>query len=293
MKISMTLPTMAPGCDRAALLDWCRRIDAGPFASVAAGERVSFPNVEVGVALAAAAAITERVRIVSTLFVAPLHPAAQLAKRVASLDVLSGGRLTLGLGVGGREEDYRATGATFERRHARLDAQVAEMRRIWAGETLVAGTAPIGPAPLQPGGPPILVAAAGAKPLARAARWSDGVLGFDFGPQAAEAEQLVRDAEAAWREAGRTARPYCTTSFWFALGPDAHERLDRYARRYLAVFGDAAARALAARCLSAGDDALRTALRNLRDAGIDECFLVPTTADVTELDRLQGAVALR
>jgi alkanesulfonate monooxygenase SsuD/methylene tetrahydromethanopterin reductase-like flavin-dependent oxidoreductase (luciferase family) len=292
MKISMTLPTMAPGCDRAALLAWCRRIDAGPFTSVAAGERVSFPNVEVGVALAAAAAITERVRIVSTLFVAPLHPAAQLAKRVASLDVLSGGRLTLGLGVGGREEDYRATGATFERRHARLDAQVAEMRRIWAGETLVAGTAPIGPAPLQPGGPPILAAAAGAKPLARAARWSDGVLGFHFGPQAAEAEQLVRDAEAAWREAGRAARPYCTTSFWFALGPDAHERLDRYARRYLAVFGDAAARALAARCLSAGDDAFRSALRNLRDAGIDECFLVPTTADVTELDRLQGAVVL-
>ena len=288
MKISMTLPTMAPGCDRAALLAWCRRIDAGPFTSIAAGERVSFPNVEVGVALAAAAALTERVRIVSTLFVAPLHPVALLAKRVASLDVLSGGRVTLGLGVGGREEDYRATGAAFERRHARLDGQVAEMRRIWAGEAVVAGTAPIGPAPLQPGGPPILVAAAGAKPLARAARWADGVLGFHFGPQAEEAEQLVRDAEAAWRDAGRTTRPHCTTSFWFALGDGAHERLDRYARRYLAVFGDAAARALAARCVSADDDALRTALRNLRDAGVDECFLVPTGADIALLDRLEA-----
>ena len=288
MKISMTLPTMAPGCDRAALLAWCRRIDAGPFTSIAAGERVSFPNLEVGVVLAAAAALTERVRIVSTLFVAPLHPAALLAKRVASLDVLSGGRVTLGLGVGGREEDYRATGAPFERRHARLDAQVAEMRRIWAGEAVVAGTAPIGPAPLQPGGPPILVAAAGAKPLARAARWADGVLGFHFGPQAAEAEQLVRDAESAWRDAGRTTRPYCTTSFWFALGDGAHEQLDRYARRYLAVFGDAAARALAARCVSADDDALRTALRNLRDAGVDECFLVPTSADIALLDRLEA-----
>jgi len=201
---------------------------------------------------------------------------------------LSGGRVTLGLGVGGREEDYRATGAPFERRHARLDAQVAEMRRVWAGEAVVAGTAPIGPAPLQPGGPPILVAAAGAKPLARAARWADGVLGFHFGPQAAEAEQLVRDAESAWRDAGRTTRPYCTTSFWFALGDGAHERLDRYARRYLAVFGDAAARALAARCVSADDDALRTALRNLRDAGVDECFLVPTSADIALLDRLEA-----
>ena len=288
MKVSMTLPTMAPGCDRAALLGWCRRIDAGPFASIAAGERVSFPNVEVGVALAAAAASTERVRVVSTLFVAPLHPAALLAKRVASLDVLAGGRFTLGLGVGGREEDYRATAASFERRHARLDALVAEMRRIWVGEAVVAGTAPIGPAPVQAGGPPILVAASGAKPLARAARWADGVLGFELGPDAAQVERLMRAAHAAWRDADRPAPPRCITSFWFALGPDARERLDAYARRYLAVFGDAAARSLAARCLAAGDVAVRSALRQLRDAGADECFLVPTTADIAELDRLQA-----
>ncbi len=288
MKISMTLPTMAPGCDRAALLDWCRRIDAGPFASLAAGERVSFPNLEVGVALAAAAAITERVRIVSTLFVAPLHPASLLAKRVASLDVLAGGRFTLGLGVGGREEDYRATGASFERRHARLDALVTEMRHIWMGEAAVAGTAPIGPAPLQAGGPPILVAAAGGKPLARAARWADGVLGFELGPDPAAVARGVRSAHAAWRDAGRPAAPICTTSFWFALGPDARERLDAYARRYLAVFGDAAAQALAARCVAAGEGAVRAALGKLRDAGADECFLVPTTADAAELDRLRA-----
>jgi alkanesulfonate monooxygenase SsuD/methylene tetrahydromethanopterin reductase-like flavin-dependent oxidoreductase (luciferase family) len=288
MKVSMTLPTMASGCDRAAVLDWCRRIDAGHFESLAAGERVSFPNVEVGVALAAAAATTERVRIVSTLFVAPLHPAALLAKRVASLDVLAGGRFTLGIGVGGREEDYRATGASFARRHARLDALVTEMRRIWAGEAVAAGTAPIGPAPVQKGGPPIFVAASGAKPLARAARWADGVLGFDLGPDPAEVERGVRAAHAAWRDAGRTAAPHVTTSFWFALGPDARERLDAYARRYLAVFGEAAARALAARCLAAGEDAVRAALRQLRDAGADECFLVPTSADAAELDRLRA-----
>jgi alkanesulfonate monooxygenase SsuD/methylene tetrahydromethanopterin reductase-like flavin-dependent oxidoreductase (luciferase family) len=287
VKLSMTLPTMAPDCDREALLGWCRGIDAGPFASLAAGERVSFPNLEVGVALAAAAATTERVRIVSTLFVAPLHPAALLAKRVASLDVLAGGRVSLGLGVGGREEDYRACGVPFARRHERLDALVAELRCIWAGAAGIDGTtAPIGPAPLQAGGPPLLAAAAARKPLARAARWADGVLGFDFGPDPAAAAKLVAASEAAWREAGRALRPHCTTSFWFALGPGARERLDAYARRYLAVFGEAAARALAARCCAAGDAAVRDALHALRDAGIDECFLVPTTADVAELDRL-------
>ncbi len=292
MKISMTLPTMAPDCDRAALLAWSRGIDARPFASIAAGERVSFPNVEIGVALAAAAAVTERVRIASTLFVAPLHSAAQLAKRVASLDVLSGGRVTLGLGVGGREEDYRACGVSFARRHDRLDDLVADLRRIWAGGVCSEGSAPIGPTPLQSGGPPLLAAATAPKPLARAARWADGVLGFDFAPDPAAAAKLVRTTELAWRDAGREVRPQYTTSFWFALGADAPARLDAYARRYLAIFGAAAAKALAARCLCAGDAALRSALRDLRNAGIDECYLVPTTADVTELDRVLDAVDL-
>jgi alkanesulfonate monooxygenase SsuD/methylene tetrahydromethanopterin reductase-like flavin-dependent oxidoreductase (luciferase family) len=290
VKISMTLPTMAPGCDRAALLAWCRGIEAGPFASLAVGERVAFPNLEVGVALAAAAAVTERVRIVSTLFVGPLHPPALLAKRAASLDVLTGGRFVLGLGVGGRDEDYRVAGIPSEHRHARLDALAAELRRIWRGDAVVEGTAPIGPAPLQSGGPPLWVAAAGQRPLARAARWADGVLGFELGPDPAAIAETVRAAHAAWRDAGRRDPPAVTTSFWCALGPDARERLDAYARRYLAVFGDAAAAALAARCTAVGEARVCEALRQARDAGVDECFLVPTSADVAELDRLAGAV---
>jgi alkanesulfonate monooxygenase SsuD/methylene tetrahydromethanopterin reductase-like flavin-dependent oxidoreductase (luciferase family) len=287
----MTLPTMAPGCDRAALLAWCRGIDAGPFASLAVGERVAFPNLDIGVALAAAAATTARVRIVSTLFIGPLHAPALLAKRAASLDVLSGGRVTLGLGVGGRDEDYRAAGVASAHRHARLDALAAELRRLWRGEPSQAGVAPVGPAPLQPGGPPLWVAAAGERPLARAARWADGVLGFDLGPDAAAAERLVRAARAAWRDAGRRDAPVVTTSFWCALGGGARERLDAYARRYLAVFGDAAAASLAARCTAAGADRVRDALRDARDAGADECFLVPTCADPAELARLADLVA--
>jgi alkanesulfonate monooxygenase SsuD/methylene tetrahydromethanopterin reductase-like flavin-dependent oxidoreductase (luciferase family) len=287
----MTLPTMAPGCDRAALLAWCRGIDAGPFASLAAGERVAFPNLDVGVALAAAAATTERVRIVSTLFVGPLHPPALLAKRAASLDVLSGGRFVLGLGVGGRDEDYRVAGVTSERRHARLDALAAELRRAWRGEATAPGAAPIGPAPFAAAGPPLWVAAAGPKPLARAARWADGVLGFDLGPDPDAMAQLVSAARAAWRDAGRGDAPVVTTSFWYALGPDARERLDAYARRYLGVFGEAAAAALAARCRAAGEARVREALHAARDAGADECFLVPTSPDVVELDRVAQLVA--
>jgi alkanesulfonate monooxygenase SsuD/methylene tetrahydromethanopterin reductase-like flavin-dependent oxidoreductase (luciferase family) len=291
VKLSMTLPTMAPDCDRERLLAWCRGIDAGPFASLAVGERVAFPNLEVGVALAAAAAVTVRVRIVATLFVAPLHAPALLAKRAASLDVLASGRFVLGLGVGGREEDYRVAGVAFERRHARLDAIAAELRRLWRGEPAIAGGAPIGPAPLQPGGPPLWVAAAGARPLARAARWADGILGFDLGPDPEAIERGVVAVRDAWRKAGRREAPWITTSFWCALGADADARLDAYARRYLAVFGDAAAAALAARCRAAGEARVREAIAQARAAGVDECFLVPTHADPTDLDRFAQLVA--
>jgi alkanesulfonate monooxygenase SsuD/methylene tetrahydromethanopterin reductase-like flavin-dependent oxidoreductase (luciferase family) len=286
VKIGMTLPTMVPGFDRARLLAWCRRIDAGPFSSLAVGERVSFPNHDALVALAAAAAATERVRIVSTVFVAPLRSAVWLAKRGATLDVVSGGRFVMGLGVGGREEDYRVVGAAFTRRHANLDQQVAIMRRIWSGEPLLPGTAPVGPQPIQAGGPPLWIAASSRRPLERAARWADGLAGFQLGPDPAEIERLFRGAEAAWRSAGRSAPPWLATSFWFALGPDARAQLDAYVERYLAVFGPAAVEALRPRCHAAGDAALRQAIADVRDAGADELLLVPTSDAPDQLERV-------
>jgi alkanesulfonate monooxygenase SsuD/methylene tetrahydromethanopterin reductase-like flavin-dependent oxidoreductase (luciferase family) len=281
----MTLPTMAPGAGRDAVLTWARRCDAGPFASLACGERIGFPNPEILVSLSAAAAVTERVRILATAFVLPMHRAPWLAKQAATLDVVSGGRLTLALGVGGREEDYRIVGASLERRHARLDAQVAELRRIWAGEPAVAGTAPVGPAPVQAGGPPLWIAASGERPIRRAARWAQGLAGFSLGPDADEIERAFRLCERAWRDAGRTEPPWRATSFWYALGPWPEDQLRRYAERYLRVFGEGPAQALARRCRCAGAQALRDALRDARDAGADEVILVPSSAEPGELER--------
>jgi alkanesulfonate monooxygenase SsuD/methylene tetrahydromethanopterin reductase-like flavin-dependent oxidoreductase (luciferase family) len=286
----MTLPTMAPGAGREAVLGWARRCDAGPFASLAAGERISFSNPEALVALSAAAAVTSRVRIVATAFVLPMHSAAWLAKQAATLDVVAGGRLTMAVGVGGREEDYRVVGASFARRHTRMDAQVAELRRIWAGEPALPGTAPIGPAPAQAGGPPLWIAASGERPLRRAARWAQGLAGFSLGPDAGEIDSTFRLCERAWREAGRSERPWLATSFWYALGPDAPAQLERYAERYLRVFGEAPAAALARRCRCAGPGALRDALRGAREAGADEVILVPSSAEPDELERTLDAL---
>ena len=155
MKIGMNLPVMVPGLNRDRILEWSRRIDAGPYASLAAGERITFPNPEVMVTLSAAAAVTERVQITFCVLVLPMHNAVRIAKQVATLDVISAGRVTLGVGVGGREEDYVAVGAEYDKRlWGRMEEQVAIMRRAWAGEAVVEGALrPVEPAPIQDGWP--------------------------------------------------------------------------------------------------------------------------------------------
>lgn len=293
MKIGMTLPSMVAGYGRDTTLAWCRGVDAGPFASLACGERITFHNQEMRVLLAAAAALTSRVRIVPTLYVLPMHPAALVAKEVATLDVLSGGRVTLCVGVGGREHDYRAVGASFERRFERLDRQVAELRRIWSGEAAFDGAQPIGPAPVQKGGPPVWSGAMGPKSLARAARWADGVMGFAITGDSAEAARSFGLVDAAWREARRRGRAPRISGFWYALGPGAEERLRRYVFDYLRISGEKQARATAAAQRIHSADAFRAALDALEEQGCDEVFLVPTSTDPGELERTCEALAAR
>jgi alkanesulfonate monooxygenase SsuD/methylene tetrahydromethanopterin reductase-like flavin-dependent oxidoreductase (luciferase family) len=135
MKVGICLPYMKRDYDRDAILGFCRKVDEGPFSSLSCGERIVGYTYEMRMLMSAAAAVTQRVRIVPSLYVLPMHDAVWAAKEVATLDVLSGGRVTLAVGVGGRESDYRAVGADFTRRTQRMDEQIATMRRIWAGET--------------------------------------------------------------------------------------------------------------------------------------------------------------
>ncbi|UCE87978.1 MAG: LLM class flavin-dependent oxidoreductase [Deltaproteobacteria bacterium] len=279
---------MVPGLDRERILGWARRIDAGPFSSLCAGERIAFPNPEVMVTLAAAAAVTERVRLAFSVLVLPMHSAVLIAKQVATLDVVSAGRVVLGVGVGAREEDYRAVGAAFDsRRFARLEHQVALMRRAWAGESVVEGALrPVEPLPVQPGGPEILAGSLFPRSIRRAARWADGINGFSFGPSPEEVERSFELAREAWKAAGRETPPRLTTSFWFALGPGAREQLDRYLGRYLNFMGPGVAEKLAPTVTVTSAQALKNAVKQIAELGTDELWLVPTTSDPEEVDRV-------
>lgn len=286
MHISMTLPTMASGMDRGITNEWCARIDEGPFRSLAIGERIAFDNLEMHTTLSYAAARTERVRIAPTLVILPMHPVAAAAKRLATLDVLSGGRVDVVVGVGGRDQDYRASERTFARRHQTLDDQVAELRRLWAGGPLAGDDVPVGPAPLQSGGPPIFASAMGPLSTARAARWADGNMGFTLGPNTDDHEATFGAVRDAWTAAGRTRAPWISTSFFYSLDPDAGRVLHDYAFRYLRVFGDEAADMMASMTTAAGVDAVAEALDRLEAAGCDEVYLVPTTTNPSHLTEI-------
>jgi alkanesulfonate monooxygenase SsuD/methylene tetrahydromethanopterin reductase-like flavin-dependent oxidoreductase (luciferase family) len=288
MKIGMNLPVMVPGLDRDTILQWARRVDVGPYSSLAAGERITFPNPEIMVTMGAAAAATERVRLALTIVVLPMHSPVLIAKQVATLDVISGGRVTLGLGIGARAEDYRAVGATFDaRRLRRMEGQIALMRRIWAGENVVEGAGrPVEPFPVQPGGPELLAGALAPDSVRRAARWADGICGFSFGPSAEEIGSAFDTARQSWTAAGRAKAPRLVTSFWFALGSRAREQLDEYLTRYLAFMGQELAAALVPMVTTTSAAALRTATRMVEDLGADELILVPTTSDPEEVERV-------
>ncbi len=291
MQVGIALPTMVAGLDRATLLAWMRAADDGPFSILGCGERIAYPNQEMMSVLAGAATVTERVGLMATVSVTPLHPAVLVAKQAATIDVLSGGRFTLGVAVGGRDEDYRALEASFARRHQTLDDQVGIIRSVWAGESPLDGVSAVGPTPVQSPGPRILSGSMGPKGMARAARWADGLAGFDMGGDAAGVSAANAAFVAAWRDAGRAGMPFLQSSAWFGLGADAPQHVSRYAFEYLRVFGDDVARSLASIPKLTSAVATGEALRALADTGVDEFILVATTADVDEVKRAADLVA--
>jgi alkanesulfonate monooxygenase SsuD/methylene tetrahydromethanopterin reductase-like flavin-dependent oxidoreductase (luciferase family) len=284
---------MKRGYDRRSTLDWCRGVEAGPFHSISCGERITSYAQEMRVLISAAAALTSRVRIVPSLYVLPMHDPVWAAKELATLDVLSDGRVTAVVGIGGRPDDYRAVGASFERRYARLDAGVARMRAIWAGEPPFPGADPVGPEPLQAGGPPILAGSMGPKSTARAVRWADGVYGFSVNADPGVFASAHRTVSESWQAAGRSGRPYQATGFWYSLADDGEAKLRAYAFEYLKIAGEPAARAVAKSMTAFTPDAMNRAIDAIEAQGYDECFLVAATAERSELERAAELIAKR
>jgi alkanesulfonate monooxygenase SsuD/methylene tetrahydromethanopterin reductase-like flavin-dependent oxidoreductase (luciferase family) len=290
----MTLPVMEPNLDAATLKAWALLVDGGPFSSLCWGERMAFDNPESLTLLGALAAWTVRVQLVTTVLIPQLHDPVMLAKALSTADMLSGGRLTVGFGVGGRPEDYRAAGADPATQTMRdMADRVAVMKRVWSGENVTDSTLPVGPPPLQAGGPKLLVGTRGPKTTRHAAGWADGLAGTTLDLDVDKQNELFDVARDAWRQAGKAA-PHLATSFWFAIGAGdgPREQVHRHLLRYMNWIPAEIVDAMAPTTGWAGtDDELRAVLQRFADIGTDEVHLIPTSSDIDQVRRVAEVVA--
>lgn len=300
MRVGIGLPTTTPTTSRAGdgrwLVDWARRAEEGPFTSLGVVDRTVYDSYDPMVSLAAAAAVTETVRLCTMIVIGPIRNTALLAKQAASIDAVSGGRLTLGLSIGARRDDYEAVGAEWRGRGRQLSEQVAAMRDIWEdAEEVYGAEAPdtgetearkgaIGPVPASPGGPQVLVGGLSGASYLRAARYADGYV-HGGGPPRAFASAAAK-ARAAWQDVGRPGEPTLWGQSYFALGdPEAGET---YMRDYYAFTGAFAERIAAGLLTDAKQ--VRDQIRGYEEGGCDELVLLPATSDPAELDRLADII---
>ncbi|TDE95020.1 LLM class flavin-dependent oxidoreductase [Occultella glacieicola] len=277
MDIGIGLPNTVPEVNRAGIIDWARRAEDAGFSSLGTIGRLRYGNYEELISLAAAAAVTERIRLTTDILLAPLHVnTAMLAKQTLTLDHLSEGRLVLGMAVGGREDDYTVSGLDFRERGRVFDRQLEELGSHWAGETGV------GPAPVSGRRPHLLIGGQGDRAIQRAARYADG-LTIGGAPPDAVAQALPALTEA-WRVAGREGRPRVVALSYYALGPNAQEQARHDLGHYYGFLGDYAEMIIGGAAKDA--DTVRALVEGFTAAGADELILFPTSADPDQVDLL-------
>ena len=186
--------------------------------------------------LAFAAAATERLMLGTCVVVAPLHSPAILAKRAATVDVLSGGRMLLGLGIGWQREEYAAVGVPFTGRGQRLEECVAAMRALWAGgpasyqgRYVTFDRVHLTPSPTR-GAVPIVLGGNSEPAVRRAGRLAEGWFPYTLGPaDFAGRADLLR---AAARDAGRSEEAVEMTA-WPGSSDPRRERDPDWVRGYV------------------------------------------------------------
>jgi len=280
VEIGIGLPATIPWAKPSLNVAWAKRAEERGFSSLGIIDRIAYPNLEPLVTLAAAAAVTQRIRLMTTVLIAPTRRTGILAKQAASIDALSGGRLTLGLGIGGREDDFQDAPAPFKNRGKRFEAQLVALKQIWAGNPLPGARVPIGPKPVQPGGPPILLGGYSPSALERVGRFADGFISGGTAPDFAR--QLYSLAEQSWQAAGRPGKPRFVTSLYFGLGPDAAEEAANYIRDYYSFMGPAAENM--ARAIPSTPAALKAAIQGFEAIGADELIMWPCIPELDQVD---------
>ncbi|MEQ4723331.1 LLM class flavin-dependent oxidoreductase [Nonomuraea sp. B19D2] len=283
MDIGVCLPTTIPGADGSQLIEFARRAERLGFSSLTVVDRMVYDNYDGIVTLSAAAAVTERIKLVTAILLAAYRPSAvELAKQLASLDRLSGGRLIVGVSAGMREDDYVATGTDYHTRGRRLDAMIEELREVWKGEGPVPG---VGPRPVN-GDIPIWAGGHSPAGLRRAAKYGIGWISPGGPPH--KFPELVAKFKELWDEEGRTGTPRMGTNCYVSLGPDGKERATEHMLSYYAYMGTMAEHL--AKGAVTDESVLKDAAAAYAANGCDELLILSCTADPDHLDRIADVV---
>jgi len=283
VKIGIGLPNPIPGTRGERLIEWARRAEARGFSSLATIDRVAYPSFESLVALAAAAAATTKIGLLTNVILGPTRNPVLLAKEAASVDQVSGGRLTLGLAVGSRKDDYEAVDLGFNDRGKRLDEALETMRRVWKGEPVGGALRPIGPRPVRPEGVPILIGGRSNVAIRRTVKWG---VGYTVGGAPPEVGgPFAERVRSAWKEAGKPGEPRIVGLAYYALGERGLSEGAGYLGDYYGEYGGRLWESV-----PKTRAALRDVMKRFQNQGFDELFVDPVSADLDELDLAADAV---
>lgn len=284
MRIGIGLPSTIPSTTGKQITDWAREAERADFSTLGTIDRIDYPNFEPLIALSAAAAVTERIKVATTVMLGPLRlNAALVAKQALSLDKLAGGgRTILGIGLGDRDDDYELSGVPKATRGEWMDNALAEIRAVWDGER----GARVGPRP-EGDGPQLIVAGSVDAAFERAARHADGWIMGGGAPDQFAAE--VKRLRTAWVKQGRSDKPKTMSLAYFSLGENAKENAHDYISDYYGWLGQNVAAMIAG---SAADDAdtVKQYVSAFEAAGCEELIFFPVTNDVAQVQLLAEAL---
>ncbi|HJQ07509.1 MAG TPA: LLM class flavin-dependent oxidoreductase [Nocardioides sp.] len=278
--VGVFLPNVVPAAAPNSLVEWAIRAEERGFAALGVVDRIAYDSTDSLIALAMAAAVTERVELITDVLISPLRETTLLGKQAASIDRASGGRLTLGVGVGIREDDFAVCGADPRTRGARFDQQLTDLTAQWTGDQ-------VGPVPVRPGGPGLLIGGDAGIAAARVAAYGVGWTMMVGTPE--QYAEGVATIDAAWTEAGRGGAPRTVAVQYAALGPVGAERARDAITAYYGWLGPDVAGWIASTAAT-DEETLAKRVAEFGAAGADLVLIAPCTGELAELDRFADAV---